>query len=186
MATQAPISRPYTWQSPGKPYTTTLPALSDSSNSFSYSQFVKVSSGALAAYVADDTAIYGLTPDASHTATTEPYEAPYGQFHNPIALSGQTFLMNITDGSGNVGSGSTTLNDVSIGTLYSARYLATLDTSCVAIDASDTGTATKHIFKVVGKFQSTATGGAFPNGDATDDYNGRVMVQVIPSAIQSV
>lgn len=186
MATQAPISRPYLWQSPGTPFATTLPAITDGGNTFSNNQFVKVSSGALAAYVADDTAIYGLTPDASHTSTSEPYTAPYGEFHNPIALAGQTFLMNITDGSGNVGSGSTTLANVSIGSLYSARYLATLDTSCVAIDASDSGSATKHIFKVVAKFQSTATGGAFPNGDATDDYNGRVMVQVIPSAIQSV
>src|ERR1051326_257723 len=119
MADQAPISRPYLRQSPGTPFATTLPALSDGSNTFSNNQFVKISSGSLAAYVADDTAIYGLTPDASHTSTSEPYTAPYGEYHNPIALRGQTFVMNITDGSGSVGSGSTTLNDVSIGTFYS-------------------------------------------------------------------
>jgi len=186
MATQAPISRPYLWQSPGTPFATTLPAITDGGNTFSNNQFVKISSSALAPYVADDTAIYGLTPDASHTSTSEPYTAPYGEFHNPIALTGQTFLMNITDGSGNVGSGSTTLNDVTIGALYSARYLASLDTGCVAIDASDTGTATKNIFKVVGKFLSSATGGAFPDGDATDDFNGRVIVQVIQAGVQSV
>jgi hypothetical protein len=186
MATQAPLSRPALWQSPGTPFATTLPAITDSSNTFSYSQFVKLSSGVLAAYVADDTGIYGLTPDASHTATDEPYTAPYGQFHNPIALRGQTFLMNITDGSGTVGSGSTTLANVTIGSMYSARYLGSIDTGCLAIDASDSGSATKHIFKVVGKFLNTAsTGGTFPNGDASDDYNGRVMVSVIEAGIQS-
>lgn len=184
MAAQAPLSRPVLWQSPGTPFATTLPAITDAANTFTANQFVKISSGALAAYVADDTAIYGLTTDDSHTATSEPYTAPYGQFHNPIALRGQTFLMNITDGSGNVGSGSTTLNDVSIGTLYSARYLGSIDTGCVAIDASDSGTATKNIFKVVAKFQSSLTGGVFPDGDATDDYNGRVMVEVIDAGIQ--
>lgn len=184
MATQAPIARPSVWQST-LPFVTTLPAITDGGNTFENNQFVKLSSGALAAYVADDTGIYGLTTDSSHTSNSEPYTAPYQEMHNPVQLTGQTFLMNITDGSGTVGSGSTTQANVTIGSNYSARYLGSFDTGCTAIDASDSGSATKHIFKVVGKFQSTLSGGAFPNGDASDDYNGRVMVQVIAAGIQS-
>lgn len=185
MADQAPIARPNLFQAPGTPWPGVLkPSLGDGGNTFAALQFVKVSSGALAAYVADDTAIYGLTTDPSHTSTSEPYTAPYGENHNPVGLRGVRFLMNVTDGSGTVGSGSTTLNDVTIGTLYSARYLATIDTSCAAVDASDSGTATKNIFKVVGKFLSTATGGQYPDGDASDAFNGRVFVEIIESGIQ--
>ncbi len=101
---------------------------------------------------------------------------PFGENHNVVGLRGAVLLMNITDGSGTVGSGSTTQADVSIGTLYSARYLGSVDTSCLALDASDAGTATKNIFRVVAKFPQ----------DASGDFNGRVMVQVLDSAIQSV
>lgn len=185
MADQAPLARPYLFQAPGTPWAGVLkPSLGDGGNTFSNNQFVKVSSGALAAYVADDTAIYGLTTDPSHTSTSEPYTAPYRENHNPIQLTGNRFMMNVTDGSGTVGSGSTTLNDVTIATLYSARYLGTVDTGCLAIDASDSGTATKNIFKVVAKYLSTATGGQYPDGDASDAFNGRVIVEVISSAIQ--
>jgi hypothetical protein len=181
MATQAPINRPDIYNAPGVAFPCTKRnQLSDGSNTIAAQSFVKVSSGDLAAYQADDTAIYGLMTDASTTATTEPYLSPNGQYHAPLALAGQQFKMNITDGSGNVGSGSTTVNDVTIGSLYSARYLATVDTSCLAIDASDSGTATKHIFRVEAKCVAPT----FQDGDATDDYNGRVIVSVIPSAIQ--
>src|SRR5688572_19273616 len=178
---QAPISRPRLFQSPGTPFPGMLRAvLSDSSNSFSAGQFLKVSSGALAAYVADDVAIYGLSLDDSHTSTSEPYTAPYGENHNPVGLSGAYFLMNITDASGNVGSGSTTLADVTIGSRYSARYLASVDTAALALDASDVGTATKNLFQVVAKYNDTD----YPDGDAAADFNGRVIVKVIDSAIQ--
>lgn len=171
MATAAPLARPQLYQT-ANPVVFQRAAVSDGSNSFAYGQFVKLAAGALAKYVADDTIIYGLTPDASHASTDEPYQTPWGENHNPISLSGQTFLMNITDASGTVGSGSTTQNDVGLGSRYSARYLGSVDTDCLAIDAADGGTASKHIFQVVQKYPY----------DAADDYNGRVMVTVIPSA----
>lgn len=181
MAAQAPISRPDIYNSPGTPFACLKRLqLSDGSNTIAAQSIVRVASGVLIAYAADDTTVYGLMTDASTTATTEPYLSPNGEFHAPLDLRGQQFIMNITDGSGTVGSGSTTQGDVTIGTLYSARYLATVDTSCLAIDASDTGTATKNIFKVEGFVRSPT----FPNGDASDDFNGRVIVSVIATAIQ--
>jgi hypothetical protein len=181
MATQAPLIPPTLFNAPGTPWPALKRAqLSDGSNTINANSIVKVSSGNLAAYAADDTAVYGLMTDASTTSTTEPYLSPNGEYHAPIDPRGQQFMMNITDGSGTVGSGSTTLNDVTIGTLYSARYLGTVQTTFLAIDASDTGTATKHIFKVEAKVTSPT----FADGDATDDYNGRVIVSIIATAIQ--
>lgn len=172
----APLGRPRPYQYPGTQFPgLQLSALSDSSNTIGAAQFVKISSGVLAAYVADDTGIVGLCQDASHAATDEPYTQPFGENHNVLGLRGVTFLMNITDGSGTVGSGSTAQSDVTIGTLYSARYLGTVDTGCLAVDASDSGTATKNIFRVVGKFPQ----------DASADFNGRVMVQILDTAIQA-
>lgn len=172
----APIQRPRLHQSPGTPWPgLQLSALSDSSNTFTAGQFLKVASGVLAPYVADDTGIVGLCQDPSHAATDEPYTAPFGENHNVIGLRGAIFVMNITDGSGTVGSGSTAQSDVTIGALYSARYLGSIDTGCLALDASDSGTATKNIFRVVAKWPQ----------DAAADFNGRVMVQILDTAIQA-
>lgn len=173
----APLGRPRPHQYPGTPFPgLQLSALSDSSNTIAAGQIVKISSGVLAAYAADDTGVCGLCQDASHAATDEPYTAPFGENHNVLSLRGVVLLMNITDGSGTVGSGSTAQSDVTIGSLYSARYLGSIDTSCLALDASDTGTATKNIFRVVGKWPQ----------DAAADFNGRVMVQVLDTAIQAI
>lgn len=181
MAAQAPLGFPQLFDSPGTGFPAMKRAqLSDGSNTIAAQSFVRVASGVLIAYAADDTSLYGLMTDASTTSTTEPYLSPNGEYHAPLDPRGQEFMMNITDGSGTVGSGSTTLNDVTIGTLYSARYLATFNTSILAVDASDTGTATKHIFEVVAKHQAPT----FQDGDATDDFNGRVIVRILGSAIQ--
>lgn len=149
-------------------------------NPFVPGQFLKVVSGLLNPYVADDTAIYGLSLDKSHATTDEPYTSPFGILHNPVSLSGNTFIMNITDGSGTVGSGSTTQANVAIGTLYSGNYLASPYGAILGVDASDSGTATKNIFKVTGLVQSPI----FSDGDLSTDFNGRVIVEIISSAIQ--
>lgn len=172
MAT-APLQRPALWQNI-TPHVFQRAAVTDGSNTFAASQFVKLAAGALAPYVADDTVIYGLVLDASNTSTTEPYQAPWGENHNVVTLTGTTFLMNVTDASGTIGSGSTTQNDVGLGSRYSARYAGTVDTNALCIDAADGGTASKHIFQVVQKYPY----------DAPGDFNGRVMVVLVPSAQQ--
>lgn len=171
----APITRPKLHQSRGGSFPAqTRSVQGDGSNTFVAQQFVKMSSGSLAAYVADDTGLYGLTPDKSHASTDEAYTAPYAENHNVIDPRSALFIMNISDASGNVGSGTTTQGDVTIGTLYSGVYLAATDTSALAVDASDSGTATKNIFRVEALWPE----------DATTDKNGRVIVSIIDSAIQ--
>lgn len=173
----APIQRPRLHQTLNG-WATQTSAFSDGGNTFSANQFLKLSSGVLAAYVADDFYIAGLCQDPSHTSTDEPYTAPFGENHNLILLNGQRFIMNITDASGTVGSGSTTQANVAVGNYYSARYLATIDTGCLAIDAADGGTpaiGNKYIFKVVALWPQ----------DASGDFNGRVIVEVATHAIQA-
>ena len=178
----APISRPRVYSAPGTPWAgLARPLQNDGGNTFSYGQFVVLTAGALAAYAADGTAVYGLTVDPSHTATEEAYSSPYGELHNCINPSGQLFLMNITDASGTVGSGSTTQGNVAIGTRYSGTYLASQDTGAVGIDAADSGTAAKNMFQVVDLYQK---GTKYPDGDLVGDFNGRVLVKIIDSAIQ--
>jgi hypothetical protein len=183
MAT-APISRPRLFQAPGTAFPGTLrAAVTDGGNTFAEGQFVAVNTDnppELIAYVADAIALYGLSLDGTHAASAEPYTAPYGPMHNPVGLSGAYFIMNITDGSGTVGSGSTTFASVDVGLRYSGFYLATVDTLCLGLDASDVGTATKNIFQVVAKYSDAV----YPDGDAEGDFNGRVIVKIIDSAIQ--
>ena len=169
----APITKPTLFQALN-PDRCLRPSKGDASATFEAQQFVLLTSGSLATYVADDVAIYGLTEDGSKTATTEPYDSLYSQNHNVIDPTGCTFIMNITDASGTVGSGSTTQADVTVGTRYSARYLASPYTTTLGIDAADSGTATKNLFQVTGLVAA----------DASTDYNGRVYVKVIASAIQ--
>jgi len=180
MAT-APISAPRLFQNNGT-WDAQRESWPDNNgvNPFVPGQFLKLVSGLLNPYVADDTAIFGLSADKSHATTDEPYSAPFGVNHNPIRLNGARFLMNITDGTGTVGSGSTTQANVTVGTLYSGFYLASPYGSILGVDASDSGTATKNIFKVVGLY----TAPTFSDGDAAGDFNGRVIVEVISTAIQ--
>lgn len=156
----------------------TLSGISGGGNTFYPQQFVKLSGSAptqsIASYVADDTAIFGLTPDGSHATTDGPQTQPYGDIHNVRSLRGSRFLVNITDASGTIGSGSTRQQEVSIGTLYSGTYFGSPYTTVFGLDASDTGTSGKHIFRVVEYWPE----------DATSDFNGRVVIEVLSTAIQ--
>ncbi len=174
----APLTYPRVFDT-SNPWVQQRAPLADASNTFVAGQFVNVASGALAAYAADDIIIYGLAIDPSHAATDEAYASPFGQNHNVVDPRNTRFIMNITDGSGSVGSGTTTHAAVAIGTLYSGTYLSAPAT-ILGLDASDSGTATKNIFKVEALYNTQID----PGGDASSDKNGRVIVSIIPSAIQ--
>ncbi len=175
----APITKPFLHQAPGQPFPGLLRApITDNDNTFTAQEFVvtAVDTGVteLVALATDGTAVFGLVTDASHAATDEPYNALYGQLHNVIDPRGALFVMNLTDGSGTVGSGTTTQATAVIGTRYAGRLLASPYTTTMGVDLSDSGTATKNIFQVQALYPS----------DAAGDYNGRVIVKIIDSAIQ--
>lgn len=158
----------------------------DGTKPFVAGQFVLLTSGVLVPYV-DTTGtasigLYGLSLDASTLPANnpEPYATPFGQNHNPVALNGARFIMNLTDGSGTVGSGTTTQASVTIGTLYAGRYLSTI-TTILGVNLADSGTATKNIFKVVGLVNAAA---GYSDGDLSTDFNGRVIVEILGTAIQ--
>lgn len=188
----APIIYPRLWTSSSAAFPCPLrnPA-SDGSATLVAGHFVSASLVAgvltLAAYVADGTGIYGLMNDPSHTSTEEAYSSIYGENHNPIDPKGAVFIMNITDASGTVGSGSTTHANVTLGSFYSGFYMSSPATA-LGLDASDSatapvvtaGTATKCIFEVVGYYNTSIAS----DGDASTDYNGRVLVRLLDSAIQ--
>lgn len=164
MAT-APINKPTLVQS-GKTWPATRAEVTDASNSFVAQQFVKLSSGALAECASEDTVVYGLVLDDSHTATAEPYTAPFGQLHSPLDVQEGEFLVNITDTSGAVGSGSTTQADVTVGTAY-GLLLGSGDYDGIAfLNKDDT---TNDFFKVERLWPD----------DATTDFNGRVVCSIV-------
>lgn len=179
MPNNAPIIYPRLWSNHGQFPGIQREAVGDGSNTFVGQQFVRVATGALVAYAADDVNVYGLTIDGSHAATDEAYLTPFGENHNPIDPRNARFIANISDASGTVGSGSTTHANITLGALYSGVYLSS-PTTAFAIDASDSGTSTKHIFKPVAYYNTSIA----PDGDASTDYNGRVIFEVIQSGCQ--
>ncbi len=182
MAT-APIGRPKLFKSVGTSSPgLTRPQKSDGGNTFVAGALVVLDGSTLKAATSSQTAIWGLTPDASHTATDEPYSAPFGENHNAIDPTGQLFVMNVTLENGTVGSGATTLNDVVIGKFYPGALMNTGDTLSMGL-ASNTGVLTasaSNIFQVVDKLDAAT----YVGYDAATDYNGRVVVKVAAVGIQ--
>lgn len=186
MAVAAPIIYPTVYK-PRLPYSTVgqLQRLGDGSNTIAKQQFVLNTSGVWVKYASAGILVAGLLLDASHTATDEPYNAPYGEFHNPVDPRTCIFLMNLTDGSGTEGSGTTTAGSVVLGKYYGAIYGATTTGALMINLASSAVTAASAsgiFWKVVGIYNTATTGNG--QGDASDDYNGRVMVEIDQIGLQ--
>lgn len=126
--------------------------------------------------------LLGLATDASHLTTDETYTNIFGNYHNVIDPSGATFLMNITDGAGTVGSAGsgTAQSNVTVGTAYGGRYMNTGNLAVLGINSQNTTAADGAIFKVVALYNSNIA----VDGDASADFNGRVLVQVLGTGIQ--
>jgi hypothetical protein len=133
--------------------------------------FVKLAAGILVPCVTADVLCYGWTPDRSHAADEVPPQALYGQNHWPFDPNDAIFLMNITDAAGHIGqaSGAPQLAAAVVGTSYGLYRDGT--TGYQMLNVADT---TTKFAKVVGYY---------PN-QALTDYNGLVLVEVLPAVIQ--
>lgn len=142
------------------------PQTCDSTNTPKAYQFCFLSSGLLRAVQTDGTTVYGLAvADGTSSATASIVDYPFGTTLYPQDVRNTFFLVNITDGSGTVGSGTTTQAAVSVGTSYALIYGTTGYTDVQMLDASDT---TNKFFTVVAKYAE----------DATADFNGRVIASI--------
>jgi len=150
----------------------------DSGNTLVAGQFVVLTAGALAAVASAGVLSCGQVLDDSKSSTAvDPPFAMFGDRHYPLALPGQRFAVNITDASGNFGeaNGAPQLSEATIGTAYGILKLSD-GTHCLNVDNT-----TNDFFVVVEK--PSMWNGIAQNADT---YNGVVIVEVIPAAIQSV
>jgi hypothetical protein len=132
--------------------------------------FVKLAAGILVPCVTADVVAYGWCPDASHAATDVPPTALFGQNHWPFALNDCQFVMNITDSSGNIGqaAGAPQLSAAVVGTAYGLYRNAN------GYQMLDVANTTNLFAKVVQ---------LYPN-QALTDYNGLVIVEILPAVLQ--
>lgn len=135
--------------------------------------FVKLAAGVLTPCVTADTVCYGWCSEPSlGTPAQAPPASLYGLNHWAQDPSGPTqFIVNITDASGHIGQANAApqLSAVAIG----ASYGLYRDANGVQyLNVSDT---TNLFFKVIALYP----------GQATTDYNGLVLVELVLAAIQA-
>lgn len=190
MAVAAPIIFPQIWKpklpnvSPGQ-----LTAR-NSNTTIVKNTFVLNTSNLWVKYAAAGIIVAGLMQDAGTTqalaATAEPFNALYGPNHNPVDPRTCTFLMNLTDNSGTEGSGTTTQGSAVLGKYYAAIYGATT-TGALMINlttAAVTPASVGGVFwKVIGFYDTATTNGI--DGDASADFNGRVIVEIDQIGLQA-
>lgn len=177
MAT-APINRPRAYQYLQGATPSFRPTLNDNNASaFKAYQFVYTSGNAAATVLNQCTAaqfppvVYGLAvEDASATGTGAANIPPatlYAGTTSCCDVNDTLFVVNITDASGTIGSGSTTQASVTIGTTYQMVYAGTGDTATQMLNAAGTNVS-NAFFRVEG---------VFPD-DASTVFNGRVIVSL--------
>jgi len=147
--------------------------VTDGANSFDPLQFVFISSGALAECASAATAVYGLVPDGSKTATDSPVDAIWGQLHSCISPEPDQnlFIVNISNNNQLIGSGTTTQANVTIGESYGLLLgTGTYD----GYNFLNVDNTTNDFFKVENYYTL----------DGTDAYNGRVICSINRAIIQ--
>ncbi len=188
MAVAAPIIFPTVWK-PKNPNAGINQLSALNSNTAIVAQtFVLNTSNLWVKYAAAGIIVGGLMMDAGTTqalaATAEPFNALYGPNHNPIDPRSCYFLMNVTDNSGTEGSGTTTQGSVTLGQYYATRYGATttgalmINLTTGAVTAASAGGV---FWKVVGLYNSSVA----IDGDASADFNGRVIVEIDQIGLQA-
>lgn len=166
---QAPVAPPQLYQTT-RPQAPQVTAKSDGTNAFVANQFLKLGTGGFLATVVSDATNggFGLSLDASHASTDEPYTMPFGEQHNALGLQENTFLVNVATSARAVGTG--TSSALTPGSVYGITYFTTSGyTNVAALNVSNT---TAAFFQLVD----------FYANDATGDTNARVIVRVIDTA----
>jgi hypothetical protein len=160
MAT-APINRPNPIQFPkGTPVG--LPQINaTSSNAFLSQQFLTLSSGAYTKTLDAAGTSAALSQEDSASTATNPPDALYGNRTSALSIDDVVFVVNITDASGTIGSGSTRQQDVTIGSSYA---MVSSTGAYANVQMLNAATSSPAFFKVLGYYPA----------DATSDYNGRV------------
>lgn len=138
---------------------------------FPANSFVKLAAGVLVPCVTADVVCYGWSHDQSHLATDQPPTALFGQNHWPFDLKDSQFIMNITNNAGNVGqaAGAPQLSAAVVGTSYGLYR-----------DAN--GVQMLNVQDVTNLFAKVVA--LYPN-QALTDYNGLVIVEILPAVIQA-
>lgn len=138
---------------------------------FPANSFVKLAAGVLVPCVTDDVVCYGWSHDSSHAATDMPPTALYGVNHWPFDVNDALFVMNISNADGDIGqaAGAPQLSAAVVGTAYGLVRDAN---GIQMLDVTDT---TNDFAKVVA---------LYPN-QALTDYNGLVLVEILPAVIQA-
>lgn len=163
------------------------PPITDGGNTFLAKALVYITAGALAAIPSDGVLCYGQTPDKSHTATELPPEilprpVGEGELHYPFSPLEAEFEINlavVTAGEPVVGATAQTLAAVAVGTQYGIAIATSgVHAGKQFLDPTET---TALLFQVVAKDLPAPDG--LPQ--ASDDYNPRVRVKIIPSKIQN-
>lgn len=137
---------------------------------FPANSFVKLAAGILVPCVTGDVVCYGWSHDASHAATDVPPTALFGQNHWPFNLEGCLFVMNITGATGQIGQANSApqLSAAVVGTSYELYR-----------DAN--GFQMLNVAATTNKFAKVT---ALYSNQALTDYNGLVIVEILPAVFQ--
>lgn len=138
---------------------------------FQRHSFVYIASGILVPVLTAGVLCYGWSPDESHASTDRPPTALFGQNHWPFDPAHSQFVMNITDSSGHIGqaAGAPQLSAAVVGTSYGVYRDAN------GFQMLDVANTTNLFAKVIA---------LYPN-QALTDYNGLVLVEILPAVIQA-
>jgi hypothetical protein len=146
------------------------PVQPNGATAFPARSFVKLAGGVLVPCVTDDVVCYGQTPDASHADTDQPPTALFGKNHWPFDPRDAQFIVNIINADGDIGqaNGAPQLSAVAVGGKYGIYRDAN------GFQYLNVTNVTDLFFVVIA---------IYPN-QALTDYNGLVLVELVPAVIQ--
>lgn len=138
---------------------------------FNAHSFVVLTAGVLVPVVTAGVLCYGWVPSQSRAATARPPESLYGQNHWPFDPRDSLFIMNITNNAGDIGqvAGAPQLSAAVVGTAYGLFRDAVTGVQMLNVEDTTTDFATVVAL--------------YPN-QALTDYNGLVLVELLPAVIQ--